>query len=205
MHGDSTRTERFSMTELEVLGPGPETLSEEGWKIQRASEVFADGAAVSSPGFDVSGWLPATVPGTVLANYIRAGAVPDPAYGDNWSQISDSFFNSDFWYRKEFDYSHSAGKRAFLDFDGINWKADLWLNGVRFGRMEGAFIRGHFDVDTLLREGRNVLAVRILCNAHPGAVKEKTARWTGYNGGVLGADSPTFLASIGWDWMITKP
>ena len=203
MHGDSTRTERFSMTELEVLGPGKETLSEEGWKIQRASEVFADGAAVSSPGFDVSGWLPATVPGTVLANYIRAGAVPDPAYGDNWSQISDSFFNSDFWYRKEFDYSHSAGKRAFLDFDGINWKADLWLNGVRFGRMEGAFIRGHFDVDTLLREGRNVLAVRILCNAHPGAVKEKTARWTGYNGGVLGADSPTFLASIGWDWMTT--
>ena len=204
MHGDSLRTERFCMTELEILGPDKKKADKDGWKIQRASLVEADGASVSSPEFDADAWLPAKVPATVLANYINAGAVPDPAYGDNWSQISDSFFNSDFWYRKEFDYSHSAGKkRAFLDFDGINWKADLWLNGVQFGRIEGAFIRGHFDVDSLLKDGRNVLAVKIERNAHPGAVKEKTGRWTGYNGGVLGADSPTFLASIGWDWMTT--
>ena len=190
------------LTELEVMDPEKKEPSEKIWKIVRASEVHADGAAMSSPGFDDSSWLPATVPGTVLANYIRAGAVPDPAFGDNWSQISDSFFNSDFWYRLEFDWA-PGGKRTFIDFDGINWKADIWLNGSKLGRIEGAFMRGHFDASALLKEGRNALAVRVERNAHPGAVKEKTAKWTGYNGGVLGADNPTFHASIGWDWMTT--
>ena len=202
MHGDGSA--RFCLTELEVLGPespaGGE--SEGGWKIQRASETHACGAEISTPGFPTAGWLPASVPGTVLANYIAAGAVPDPGYGDNWSQISDSYFNSDFWYRKEFEWHRGSG-RPMLEFDGINWKADVWLNGVQAGRIEGAFIRGRFDVDSLLRDGRNVLAVKTERNAHPGAVKEKTAKWTGYNGGVLGADNPTFHASIGWDWITT--
>ena len=200
LHGDSG--ERFCLTEIEVLGRGGRKDPAGGWKIQRASFVNAGGAEISAPGFDTEGWLPATVPATVLANYIAAGAVPDPGYGDNWSQISDSFFNGDFWYRREFEW-HRGNGRPFLEFDGINWKADVWLNGVQAGRIEGAFIRGRFDVDSLLKDGCNVLAVRTECNAHPGAVKEKTARWTGYNGGVLGADSPTFLASIGWDWMTT--
>ena len=200
MHNESPR--RFCLTELEVLGPDRGKVPADGWKIRRASEVPADGAVVSSEDFDTRGWLPAKVPGTVLANFLRAGAVPDPAYGDQWSQISDSYFNCDFWYRKEFDYT-PGGRHPFLDFDGINWKADVWLNGMSVGRIEGAFIRGHFPVEGILRPGRNVLAVKVERNAHPGAVKEKTARWTGYNGGVLGADNPTFHASIGWDWMTT--
>ena len=193
---------RICLTELEVMGPDKSRPCSEGWKIARASLVDADGARVSALGFDTSGWLPATVPGTVLASLLRAGAVPDPAYGDNWSQISDSYFNSDFWYRLEFDWTPGE-KRPFVDFDGINWKADVWLNGVRLGRIEGAFMRGHFNAEHLLVPGRNVLAVKVERNAHPGAVKEKTAKWTGYNGGVLGADNPTFHASIGWDWMTT--
>ena len=64
-------------------------------------------------------------------------------------------------------------------------------------------MRGHFDVGSVLKDGRNALAVKVRCNAHTGAVKEKNAQWTGYNGGVLGADNPTFHASIGWDWMTT--
>ena len=196
--------DRFCLTELEVLGPVKKEIPESDWKVRRASEVADDGELVSSTEFDTQDWLPASVPGTTLANYIKAGAVPDPAFGDNWSQISDSFFNSDFWYRKEFDYKRNDdGRRPFLDFDGINWKADVWLNGVALGSIEGAFMRGHFDVGSVLKDGRNALAVKVRCNAHPGAVKEKNAQWTGYNGGVLGADNPTFHASIGWDWMTT--
>ncbi len=200
VHGDGTS--RACLTELEVLGPGNPRNDDGGWKIQRASEALAGGADISTPGYDTAGWLPASVPATVLANFIAAGAVPDPGYGDNWSQISDSYFNSDFWYRKEFEW-HRGNGRHVLEFDGINWKADVWLNGIQAGRIEGAFTRGRFDVDSLLRDGINVLAVKTERNAHPGAVKEKTARWTGYNGGVLGADNPTFHASIGWDWMTT--
>ena len=201
MHNNTAK--RICLTELEVFGPEEHKAKrEDGWEIQRASEIRATGAEISTPVFSTNGWLTATVPATTLANYIAAGAVPDPGYGDNWSQISDSYFNSDFWYRKEFEWRRGPG-HPVLEFDGINWKAEVWLNGAQAGRIEGAFTRGRFEVDSLLRDGRNVLAVKIERNAHPGVAKEKTARWTGYNGGVLGADSPTFHASIGWDWMTT--
>ena len=69
--------------------------------------------------------------------------------------------------------------------------------------MEGAFIRGQFDVTDLLKEGTNVLAVEIIKNEHIGAVKEKNKQSTDFNGGILGADNPTFHATIGWDWIPT--
>ena len=43
----------------------------------------------------------------------------------------------------------------------------------------------------------------IICNEHFAAVKEKNENTTQFNGGLLGADNPTFHASIGWDWMTT--
>src|ERR1035438_6049860 len=117
--------------------------------------------------------------------------------------ISDSFFQADFWYRNEFSLPPSfSGRQVWLNFDGINWKAEVFLNGERLGRIEGAFMRGRFDATPKLLAGRkNVLAVRILKTATPGSVKEATARNTDKNGGAPGADNPSFNASIGWDWI----
>jgi len=50
---------------------------------------------------------------------------------------------------------------------------------------------------------KNALAVRVIKNASPGSVTEKTAQSGGANGGALGADNPTFHASVGWDWIPT--
>ena len=100
------------------------------WRVERESLVKADGAALSRPGFSDRDWLVATVPGTVLTSYLNAGAVPDPNYGDNQNLISDSFFCADFWYRDEFLTPAELGRRrVWLNFDGINWKADVYLNG----------------------------------------------------------------------------
>jgi len=119
--------------------------------------------------------------------------------------ISDSFFCADFWYRNEFTSPElPPGKRAWLNFDGINWKADVFLNGKKLGRIEGGFIRGRFDVTGRLFPGaRNALAVRIQKNATPGSTKQKTFEDPGKNGGALGLDNPTYHASIGWDWIPT--
>jgi len=209
------------LTELEVFGRGgpvakpkpPATDSTNGhirlsggnWKVQRASQVRAVGEALSKPGFSDADWLVATVPGTVLASYYNAGAVPDPNFGDNQLMISDSFFHSGFWYRNEFSApTISAGQRLWLNFNGINWKADVFMNGRNIGHIHGAFLRGRFDVTKLVRPGRiNALAVRVEKTDHPGIVKEKTYEAPDTNGGVLGADNPTFHASIGWDWIPT--
>ncbi|MBQ2371680.1 MAG: discoidin domain-containing protein, partial [Bacteroidales bacterium] len=192
------------LSEIEVWGKGGlKPISESSWKIKRAAESDAQGTVISMKDFDDSEWIAATVPGTVLTSYVNIGAVPDPNHADNLLHISDSYFNSDFWYRKEFDIRKTDGKRMFLEFDGINWKAEVYFNGKFLGCIEGGFKRGRFDITDLAEKGTNTLAVRIIKNAHIGAVKEKNEENTGINGGILGADNPTFHASIGWDWIST--
>ena len=206
----------YALREMEVLSPkkmvytphaeagmrhGRQELSGGYWQLQRASEVDARGEQIASEAYDCRSWIPATVPGTVLTSYINIGAVPDPNYADDVDQISESFFRSNFWYRNEFEVGDIDGELQWLNFDGINWKANVFLNGQRLGRIEGAFMRGKFNVTGLLHKGKNYLAVEVICNEHFGAVKEKDENTTQFNGGILGADNPTFHATIGWDWI----
>jgi len=211
---------RFILSELEVYGKGgmltkpkPQpaasgnrlNLSGGNWKIQRASLAKGSGEEISVPGYDATEWIDATVPGTALMSYRNAGAIPDPNFGMNIMMISESFFNSDFWYRDDFELPAGfAGKKYYLNFDGINWKAEVFVNGKATGRIDGAFIRGKFDITSLLKtQGRNSIAVLIHKNDHPGVVKEANALSHDKNGGILGADNPTYHASIGWDWIPT--
>jgi Exo-beta-D-glucosaminidase Ig-fold domain/Glycosyl hydrolases family 2/F5/8 type C domain/Glycosyl hydrolases family 2, sugar binding domain len=217
----SVSPDGYVLSELEVFGTGgplphsqPVIAERSGqrldlarglWRLQRDSLVTADGEMISKPGFEAKDWLPATVPGTVLSSYLDDGAVPDPNYGNNQLMISDSFFWADFWYRDEFILPRIVPVRhVWLNFDGINWKADVFFNGQTLGNIEGGFMRGKFDVTNLLRPGvKNALAVLIRKNATPGSVKEKTFAVSDWNGGALGADNPTYHASIGWDWIPT--
>ncbi len=207
----------YALRELEVLSyqkvaytphaiagmkNGRYELSGGNWQLQRASEVKARGEKIASQDFDSRAWIAATVPGTVLTSYVNIGAVPNPNYADDVDQISESFFRSNFWYRDEFEVGDNlGGDQQWLNFDGINWKANVYLNGQYLGRIEGAFMRGKFNVTGLLNKGKNYLAVEVICNAHFGAVKEKDENTTQFNGGILGADNPTFHATIGWDWI----
>ena len=137
----------------------------------------------------------ATVPGTVLTTMIDDGIYPDPDYGLNNMAIPESLNKQDYWYRNEFTLpvamDAAAGKNARhveLTFQGINYKATVWLNGTLLGTITGAFQRGTFDVTSLLRPGqKNVLAVCISPPPHPGfrrnsrslADRAKTAeRWS---------------------------
>jgi len=186
-------------------GRGSVNLAGGAWRIQRDTQVSADGVTLSKVWFHETDWLVATVPGTVLTSYYNAGALPDPNYGDNQLAISDSFFYADFWYRKEFAMPPVPhGKRVWLNFDGVNWKGEIFFNGAKLGRIEGGFMRGRFDVTHLLNDKLDsVVAVRVERNATPGNVKEKTFDNPDKNGGALGADNPTYHASIGWDWIPT--
>lgn len=101
----------------------------------------------------------ATVPGTVLSSYKNIGVILNPNYADNLMQISESFFNSNFWYRDEFEVPEGFKQdRLFLNFDGINWKANVYLNGNKIGRIEerlsGVYLTlqtGSYRVRTLSR------------------------------------------------------
>lgn len=211
----------YILNQIEVFGRGgPEpvqhpqasinakgriSLAGGSWRLQRASLVDTDGIAVSQSTFNDSSWLIATVPGTILTSYLDDGAIPNPNYADNQAFISDSYFYSNFWYRDVFTPPPSfKGKRMYLNFDGVNWEAEVYLDGRYLGDIKGAFIRGRFDVTNIVHQGRqNVLAVLIRKNSMPGFPKEPDRYSTQANGGQLGADNPTFEASVGWDWIPT--
>jgi hypothetical protein len=181
------------------------SLSDNHWETQRSSFVTGKGKELSRADFPDSNWLSASVPATVLANYIAAGAVPDPLYGDDQLQVSDWFFTSDFWYRRVFTVPESFKNKIIrLHFKGINWKADVYVNGTFLGKISGAFTRADFDITKLLNPGSKcAVAVLIHKNDNPGEVTEQHLGDPDGNGGIIGLDSPTYMAGIGWNWVPT--
>ncbi len=164
------------------------------WKLSRVPDTKAEGTELSQKGFDYEGdkdWIKATVPGTVLTSYLNEGLVPQNIYyGSTLQELEDktdaqgnSYYNVDYWYTTQFEVDKSAGDTVWLNFDGINYEADVFVNGNEVGTVTGAFIRGRFDVTDYVKNGKNnYLAVYIhWCNS---AVK----------------DMPSFLVSEGWDF-----
>jgi beta-mannosidase len=175
-----------------------------GWRLAAESKTSGDGAGISSPNCDTSSWIDAIVPGTVLTSMVAAGIYPDPLYGENNRNIPESLNKSAYWYRTAFDVPKDyKNKTIWLNFSGINYMAEVWVNGRHAGSIKGAFARGIFDVTTFVSPGkRSVLAVQILPLVNPGTPHEHTvAAGTGRNGGETAKDGPNFLCTIGWDWI----
>ena len=138
---------------------------DEGWHIQSAAESSASGVQISTPGFDIQGWYPTNVPTTVLAALVQNGVYRDPFFGKNLESIPTAKFKQAWWYRKEFSLQdQSAFANARLVFEGINYSADIWLNGKKVAssdRIMGAFRIFEIDVTDVLVRGTNTLAVEV--------------------------------------------
>ncbi|HEY1803388.1 MAG TPA: glycoside hydrolase family 2 TIM barrel-domain containing protein, partial [Terracidiphilus sp.] len=177
-----------------------------GWQLQDGSKVPQPGAEVSVAGFDTTGWYKATVPGTVLTTLVNNGVYPEPLYGENDRAeiIPDSLVHTSYWYRAVVRIPIGyAGRHVWLNFDGINYSAEVWVNGTQVGTMRGAFIRGIFDVTSEVKPGQPaVVAVLVTPEPHPGVPHEHTLKnGVGQNGGITALDGPSFLSTIGWDWL----
>ena len=153
-----------------------------GWRIQSSAKVEADGAALSQPGVDTKGWYPATVPTTVVGALVEAGlfknlytamnlrSVPGTSYpiGAVFARQPmplDSPYRAAWWYRTEFAAPADGGTRHWLHFDGINYRANVWLNGTQIAStrdIAGAYRRYEFDVTPVLRTDHpNALAIEV--------------------------------------------
>lgn len=66
------------------------------------------------------------------------------------------------WYRRRFDLpADITDKMLRLVFDGVDYAADVWLNGQYLGFHEGYFQRFDFDVSSALKATDNTLVVRV--------------------------------------------
>ena len=178
--------------------------------LQDAAVVRATGEAVSQTSYSSGKWLKATVPGTVLTSLVNDGIFPEPLYGLNnsktnaWHNIPEKLARMTNWYRTQFTVpSGFAGRQIWLNFDGINYMAEVFVNGTSVGTIKGAFARGIFNVTKLVTPGKTAaVAVKILPTLHPGNPDDQTVPLgLGRNGGALTQDGPTFVCSVGWDWI----
>jgi len=177
-------------------------------------------------------WYPVTVPSTVLTGLVKNHVYPSPYIGLNNMFIpdaNDSFnlryhldkysfipnvpnpFNKAYWYRTKFIVpANDKGKMFQLIFKGINYRAEVWLNGMLIAdssKMVGMFAEYQLSANKAIKVGKeNMLAVKIYPLDDPGL--PDSAQLTGLgsfylNGGPTGdiGKNVTMLCSIGWDWM----
>jgi exo-1,4-beta-D-glucosaminidase len=137
----------------------------DGWSTQAATEVADGGAVVSAAGFDTNGWIATSVPSTPMAALVANGLYTDLYLGTNLEEVDTGQFKGLWWYRNEFEVSaEDAAKIARLEFAGINYAADIWLNGEQLAAhniVVGAFRVHELDVSGRLVAGANVLAVEV--------------------------------------------
>jgi len=158
-------------------------LLHEDWQLQSSCEAKAGGAEISTAGFNAKGWHRTDIPSTVVGALVTDKTYPDPTYGTNLKSFpgmdysSKTFFaNQDmpkgspfrcsWWFRTEFmvpaDYTR---KTAWLHFLGINYRANVWLNGQKIGDandVAGTFATFEFNVSKVLQTGKpNSLAVEV--------------------------------------------
>ena len=198
------KTKRQIETKLVPTSIKGEFIISDGWELGTSTQVLESENSIFSTNFDTKDWYNATVPGTVLTTLVDQGVYPDPYYGLNNLAIPDTLARMDWWYRTKFATpAEASDKKVLLLFEGINYQAEIFLNGKKLGNITGAFIRGEYDVTSLLKsQGENVLAVLIHPPFNPGIPHEQSmVAGQGLNGGQLSLDGPTFTASVGWDWI----
>ena len=182
---------------------------ESGWRLTLDDWAGADGTELSKSSFDTSSWLPATVPGTVLASLVDQGKLPDPVAGLNNLRVPEALSRHAWWYKRDFELPRGlrteSGRRTWLEFDGVNHTADIWLNGHHVGGLTYPFARSALDVTQLLAPGgTNALAVKITPMPVPGSPGDKGPAgesWVDAGANQMNLNSPTYLAASGWDWM----
>ncbi len=201
--------------------------------MQSSAVIAEDGAVISTTQYNSKNyWFPVKVPCTVLTGLVANKVYPDPYIGMNNMLIpdaSDSFnheynleqysylpnepnpWKKPYWYRTIFNVpSTDKGKFFQLIFKGINYRADVWLNGKQIAdssQMAGMFAEYSFDVSDIVNaDATNALAVKIYPLDFPGLPAPPQLKALGdfyANGGTMGdiGKNVTMLCSVGWDWI----
>lgn len=203
------------------------------FQLQSSYIIKESGKEISTQNYhETNYWFPVQVPSTVLTGLVKNNVYPNPYIGMNNMFIpdaSDSFnheyhleqyshipnvpnpWNKAYWYRTTFDVPITDKNQLFqLIFKGINYRADIWLNGKLIAdssTIVGMFAEFVLDVSNAINIGnKNVLAVKIYPLDYAGLPAHPQLNALGdfyANGGPTGdiGKNVTMLCSAGWDWI----
>src|SRR6266481_9719225 len=155
----------------------------DGWRLQSSGKVDQPGEVISRPSYRPNNWYQVRVPTTVVSALVKNKVLADPFFGMNLRQFPgvtypiganfsnlpmdpDSPYAASWWYRKTFTVpATDKGKTIWLHFRGINYRANIWLNGKQIASSEevaGAWRTWEFNITDGARAGaENVLAVQV--------------------------------------------
>ncbi|MGE5675560.1 MAG: glycoside hydrolase family 2 protein, partial [Mycobacterium leprae] len=101
------------------------------------------------------GWMPATVPGSVHWDLLKVGEIPDPYFERN-SRLVEWVHQRQWVYKREFTVPATwTGQRLFLQFDGVDYAAEFYLDGELIGQHESMFIPALFEITEKAQPGES--------------------------------------------------
>ncbi len=147
------------------LTSSTETISA-NWKMQPVDKLTGvDEKTISESDFNTVEWFDAVVPGTVLGSLASTGVIEDPYFGINMQDVDYEQFKQPWWFRTSFELdAEDVNKIVSLRFNGINYRADLWVNGKKVaGKDEfaGTFRMFTFNINDYVVEGENTMALKM--------------------------------------------
>ena len=147
------------------VGSKVETISS-GWKMQASDKLTSvDEKSISENGFNATSWYDAVVPGTVLGSLATKGVIKDPYFGINMQSVDPEQFKQPWWFRSTFNLDAADLKKNIsLRFNGINYRADLWVNGILVAGKDnfaGTFRMFTFNINEFVKDGQNTLAIKM--------------------------------------------
>ena len=135
------------------------------WQIESSAKVTGKGHEISGTDFSTKSWYAASVPGTILGSLVNDSLYKDVFLGRNLEKIPDSLFNVPWWYRTTFQVQEICPEQIYrLHFNGISYRASIWLNGQRIGSsdsIQGSFRQFMIDITPFIKKGNNVLALEV--------------------------------------------
>ena len=102
----------------------------------------------------------------------------------DWNTQKEKLFlyEGTIWYKKDFDYNLTSGKRLFVYFGAANYKAIIYLNGTKLGEHEGGFTPFNFEITELAKEKANFLIVKVDNKRSREFVPTVNTDWWNYGG-----------------------
>jgi len=137
-----------------------------GWRMISARNVPLGAEVISQPTYDASNWYSiAQMPSTVLQTLEDNGVYTDLYFGMNLTaKVPQDLWKQDWWYRTTFVVPPGSEVYSLI-FKGINYRADIWLNGHQIADRShavGMYNSFEFDVTQYMNQGgTNTLAVEV--------------------------------------------
>src|SRR5438477_12940651 len=134
-----------------------------GWGLRSASNVTDPAASVSQVGYSTAGWYPISLPSTVLAGLVADNVYQNIYFGLNLQSVPD-LTTQNWWFRGEFTApAASTGQTYWLRFEGISYRAQIWLNGTQIdSNAVGTMVAHEYNVTDLVRPGAlNAVAILV--------------------------------------------